>query len=213
MRDYNYSNSNPIPNNKKVDTISIIIALIAVTLIIAGTYLLIQALKPSERAVVTNVRSSSSVSSLRSQINVVSSASTVSSENIVSSASVASQASVASSALASSAQSSVVSSASSVQSSSAPVSSAAAANSGLSAGSTSAEALFRVDSIGGGLTKLTVLRTGFTNTRWLQPGSYVNLDSSLLPNATIGSNYVIPLNIGASQTNFTIQSVGTPVRQ
>lgn len=201
MQEYNYSNQTP--TNKKVDTISIIIALIAVTLIVTGTYLLIQALKPNEKKVVVNPKSSSSVS-LRNEINVISSTSSASSV-IASSFSISASQSQTQSI--SSSQNSNSTSSSSSQNSS----SSSSSSDTLQTGSTTAEALFRVDSISGGLAKLTVVKTGFVNTRWLQPGSYVNLDSSILPQQTVGANYVIPLTIGANQTNFTIQNVGAPV--
>lgn len=203
MNDLNSSPS-VSPGQKKVDIVSIIIALIATTFIITGTYLLVQALKPAARSTSSVVAVSSRSSSSRTVIS--SSSSSLSEAAVVSMSSVAPVVSSSSLALAVS---------------SAPISSSASSampvvlpiTNGLKTGKTDAQILARVDGGDAQVTKLVVTESGFTGTRWLQKGAFVNVSNGTLPVKTVGTIYKINFLIGDSQTTFEIKDISGVEKQ
>jgi len=208
MNDLNSSPS-VSPGQKKVDIVSIIIALIATTFIITGTYLLVQALKPAARSTSSVAATSVRASSSKMIANVMTSSAPT---EVV----VASSSSVAASVAPVESSSSSVPAVSSVSTSSTVSSTTAVVapiTSGLKTGKTDAQILARVDGGDAQVTKLVVTESGFTGTRWLQKGAFVNVSNGTVPVKTVGTIYKINFLIGESQTAFEIKDISGVTKQ
>jgi cytoskeletal protein RodZ len=170
-----------------IDITSWIIAIIATLLIIGGVYLLVISLNPSTKP--TTIVKTTSTSSQVQTSAALSSVAT----SVAATSSVASEASsvVATSSVASAVSSVAVSSVAPVVAGPAP----------LKTGQTSAEVIGQVGAVEAGLIKITVVESGFTNTRWLRVGVFTNILASYIPNAQVGDKYRIQFDINSSQSD------------